>query len=203
MDKKILTALTTLTLLITPVLAENYVNYSSSYSYSTSSSTSNQSWSFKIDKRGSKCSNNSERLRNVSFRENGVSFVGSLEVPTPCRMLETEVQETGDRIYAVKISSEPAKVPCVQCIGKINYKASFNSSEPYKLRLYHEGTLVETFEHPEFDNNSREFNQTSITPLNETQVNDSQSSLNQTVEASPENPGGLFERIFSWFGAFF
>ncbi|MBC5792675.1 MAG: hypothetical protein H8Z69_01420 [Nanohaloarchaea archaeon] len=203
MEKKILVTIAAISILAAPVAADFQTNYSSSYSYSTSSNDPNQSWSFQIQKIGASCSNSSKTLRNVKFHEEGVSFEGALEVPTPCRMLEADIEQTGNRTFALKIDSEPTKMPCTQCVGQINYKLSFNSSQPYKLRPYHKGKVVETFEHPDFDNESREFNQTSITPLNQTSLDDQTNAVEEIDADNTERRMSVFEGFLNWFGGLF
>lgn len=113
-------------------------------------------WSLEFSTTGSQClSGNSTRVTNSSFEaEDGsysVSFQGTVETANPCHTLKHEVIETGEGQYTLNITSNPENGTCVTCVGGIDYESSFETDEPFTLKVVHDGEEVEEFEHPETD----------------------------------------------------
>ncbi len=67
---------------------------------------------------------------------------------------------------------------CAQVVTMVEYDASFEKEEPYRLEVQHNGQQVETIEHPDYSSEA---------PGND------------------ENPGnqGVLTGLFSWLGSLF
>ena len=115
--------------------------------------------------RNSSCisGNLSEGLEDINYLtresyppQNVVEFTGYIETPNPCYTLDHEIEETAkNNIYVMNITSEASEGNCIQCVGIISYDASFeNVGDGFKLEVMHDGEVVETLEHPEFNNSS-------------------------------------------------
>lgn len=114
-------------------------------------------WSSEFSTAGSQClSGNSTGVTNSSFETSGdtysVSFEGMVETANPCHTLEHEITETDSGHYTMNITSEAENGTCVQCVGGVNYQASFQTGEPFTLEVRHDGEEVEELEHPENEN---------------------------------------------------
>jgi hypothetical protein len=100
-------------------------------------------------------------VSNVSFSgqdssKKSVSFDGQLQTSNPCYTLNQETTEVSPGVYRLNVTATQAEGqgPCVQCVGAISYEASFETDQPFKLEVIHEGKKVETLEHPDFGEES-------------------------------------------------
>ncbi len=126
----------------------------SSASASTAVGPNGTEWRSEFSMTGAQClSGNSTGVTNSSFETGeetySVSLQGTVETANPCHTLEHEVVETDTGHYTLNITSNAENGTCTQCIGAVSYEASFESDEPFYLKVVHDGEEVEELIHPE------------------------------------------------------
>lgn len=99
-------------------------------------------------------------ISDVSFSgtessKKSVSFQGELQTSNPCYTIDHEITEVSSGVYRMNITATQPEDqgPCTQCLGAVSYNASFETGEPFKLEVVHEGDKIEELEHPEYGEN--------------------------------------------------
>ncbi len=90
----------------------------------------------------------------------GVHFTGFIQTPNPCYTVDHEVTDEGYGVYTMNVVTESDLEEgevCMQCVGIIEYQASFETDEGFQLHVEHDGERVETIEH-EYDGSNGEDN---------------------------------------------
>ncbi|PSH00261.1 MAG: hypothetical protein BRC28_00480 [Nanohaloarchaea archaeon SW_4_43_9] len=97
------------------------------------------------------------RLENVQFSEenNTVTFTGHIVAPTPCHVIQHEVEESEDKyILNVKTVSDlesngnESIQACAQVLTMIEYEGEFSNKESFKLEVRHNNETIRTLSHP-------------------------------------------------------
>ncbi len=129
---------------------------------------------------------------NVSYSRDGkkkVSFNGRITAPTPCHVIEHEIEGGNNNSYTLNIRTVrdelDSQTACIQVISGIEYMASFETSEtftgePFRLEVQHNGETVDTLERPEWVSEPRE-----------------------EYDNDGDSQGGLLQGLFSWFSSLF
>lgn len=101
------------------------------------------------------------RLEGISYSgdEYKVEFTGHIQAPTPCHVIDHEIQEDGDDyILNVKTvndeldnDSNESEGVCVQQVTMIEYDGSFSSPDRFTVEVRHNNETVNTLEHPGID----------------------------------------------------
>jgi hypothetical protein len=106
------------------------------------------------------------RLDNISYSEEEyrVDFTGHIQAPTPCHVIEHDVQETGSGyILDVKTvhdeldddSNETGRI-CAQQVTMIEYEGSFSTPDHFALEVRHNNETVQNLVHPGIDGGTPE-----------------------------------------------
>ncbi|MFB6208960.1 MAG: hypothetical protein ABEJ56_02360 [Candidatus Nanohaloarchaea archaeon] len=133
----------------------------SSASATTAVGPNGTEWKSSVKMRGRSPRTVNETLENVSFRNDSheVEFSGNIEAPTPCHVIESEVNETGEgyvlNIKTVNEADLGNGSACIQQIGMINYDASFSTGEDFSLEVRHNNETVRELEHPGMENRDK------------------------------------------------
>lgn len=97
------------------------------------------------------------RLEDVSYSEDDyrVNFTGYIQAPTPCHVIDHDVEETEDgyilNVETVNDQTDEAgnsTRTCVQQLVMIEYDGSFSAKEDFSLEVRHNNETVETLQHP-------------------------------------------------------
>lgn len=127
----------------------------SSAEASTGVGPNGTSWTSKIENVGSTClsGDGGEKISNITYSGQDavdglkkVEFVGKIEAGTPCHQVTHEVEEVGEDSYVLNVSSERSDEVCVDCVGELTYKGSFEAPGGYSLVIKHNGDTVEEFD---------------------------------------------------------
>lgn len=117
-------------------------------------------WHTNVTTVSSRCisGDNADRLENIRYTNessvNGtkrVRFTGYMKTPNPCYTVDlTDVIQQDNGVYTVNISSKSQGngTACAQCVGMIEYRASFSADSPFKLEVLHDGQYVDTVTYP-------------------------------------------------------
>jgi hypothetical protein len=79
------------------------------------------------------------------YKDSTYTFVGTIDVPTPCHSLESKVNKISDVIYEIEINTiNPSEdIMCAQVITSKQYKVSFEGSENILVYAKINGTIYE------------------------------------------------------------
>ncbi|MFB6292426.1 MAG: hypothetical protein ABEI58_03460 [Candidatus Nanohaloarchaea archaeon] len=97
---------------------------------------------------------------DANFSGSTVSFSGTLQAPTPCHVIDHEVEpvESEDNSFTINIRAvEPEtgnETMCAEVLNMVRYEASFTKEEPYRLEIQHNGRKVRAVEHPGYGKES-------------------------------------------------
>ncbi len=125
-------------------------NSGSSAEATTGVGPEGKSWSSKIEPLNSTCmsGNQSDRITDITYSGQSsqeglkkVEFTGFIKAANPCHKVTHSVEKEGDH-YILKVETESSTEMCVQCIGMVSYKASFEAGGPYRLTIKHGGEKV-------------------------------------------------------------
>jgi hypothetical protein len=88
-----------------------------------------------------------DRIRDESISSSKVEFNGTIQAPTPCHVIDHEINETQEgytfNIKTVKDQKENGT--CTQVLKGINYNAEFEAETGHTLQIQHNGEEIETF----------------------------------------------------------
>jgi hypothetical protein len=133
---------------------------SSSATGSVAAGPNGTEYSAKTEMAGSQCrTGETDTVSNISYSSAEmykVSFKGELNTPNPCHNLDHRVEKTAPCIYTINITTVPPEngSVCAQCLGSVNYDASFEADEPFTLKVLHKGEKVNELQHPEAKENT-------------------------------------------------
>lgn len=151
----------------------------SSASSTTSVGPNSTEWSSSVEMRG-RSPNITEggRVENVSHTENGTTFSGHIQAPTPCHVIDQETERLEENNYRMNIQTvkenlENGSQACTQQVVMISYDGNFEAESPYSLEIQQNNETVDTLE----------------------------SSLG--AEPVEQKNGGLFSALFKWLGNLF
>ncbi|PSH01788.1 MAG: hypothetical protein BRC27_00905 [Nanohaloarchaea archaeon SW_10_44_10] len=100
------------------------------------------------------------RLENVQFSEenNTVTFTGHIVAPTPCHVIQHEVEESEDKyilnvktVNDLESNGNQSIQACAQVLTMIEYEGEFSNDEASTLEVQHKNETVRTLEHPGID----------------------------------------------------
>ena len=99
------------------------------------------------------------RLENVEFSENStVTFTGRIVAPTPCHVIQHEVEESKDKyilnvktVNDLESNGNESIQACAQVLTMIEYEGEFSNKESFRLEVQHKNETVRTLEHPGID----------------------------------------------------
>lgn len=79
------------------------------------------------------------------YQDGVYTFAGTIQVPTPCHLVESNVTTAGDNQYEININTvAPGEdVMCAQVITDKNYKVSFEAPEDAVIRAFVDGVEYE------------------------------------------------------------
>lgn len=94
-----------------------------------------------------------------------IEFNGTLITPDPCQELDYNISKKGG-IYTLNIYAEPKEGNCIQCLGAVNYRATFSATaEHFQLNVQHDGKDMSSFAPPQKINEGGLVNHTENNPL--------------------------------------
>lgn len=125
----------------------------SSASGSTSVTENGTEWSAEVSMRGDSTDNLEDVVLDPVYSENEfkrVEFEGRMVAPTPCHVIEHEVQESGENSYVLDIQTvdRDEDEMCTQVVTGISYDAGFEAQDTFELEVQHNGETVETLQYP-------------------------------------------------------
>lgn len=104
-------------------------------------------YSAKVSMDGRVQQNTSDRIRSETISSRQVSFKGTIEAPTPCYVIDHEVEEKEEGyVLNIKTVEEGGDGPCTQVVTGINYDAEFEAEPGYELEVQHNGQQIETYQ---------------------------------------------------------
>jgi hypothetical protein len=117
-----------------------------------------------------------DRVENITYSESETTFSGQIQAPTPCHVIDHEVEKLGDQSYSMNIQTvkddlDNESQVCTQQVVMIKYDGSFEDGAPYSLEIQHNNETVDTLEN--------------------------------NVDDTEEPSGGMFDNFFSWLGHLF
>lgn len=125
-----------------------------------SGETSDSSWTLDVTKTGGQCwsGNHSRQLRDISYGgedstdgERSISFKGTIETGTPCHEIAgTQVEQDGDT-YTLNIRTNRSDGPCIDCVGAVDYTATFTADHDYRLTVQHNGEQIQDLDYPGYE----------------------------------------------------
>ena len=99
---------------------------------------------------------NETGITDFSWNGDTFSFEGVYQTPTPCYQVGHQV-EGSDADYRVEISADRTENgTCTQVVTQHIYSANFTSDEPFRLNVTYDGESVESFEHPDYEEQKQE-----------------------------------------------
>ena len=96
------------------------------------------------------------RLENVQFSEkdNSVAFNGHIVAPTPCHVIQHEVEESEDKyilnvktVNDLESNGNQSIQACAQVLTMIEYEAEFSNEDSFKLEVRHNNETIRTLSH--------------------------------------------------------
>ena len=92
--------------------------------------------------------NLSGTLEQITYKGNKTSWMGYIQAPTPCHVIDQETSEIGPQRYEMDVQTvqENRSQYCVQQTVAIQYNASFEAEAPYDLEIHHNNETVEVLE---------------------------------------------------------
>ncbi len=80
------------------------------------------------------------------YKDSTYTFVGSVDLPTPCHSLKTEVKKVLDTKYQIQVTTISPKegVMCAQVITPKPYKVSFKAQADVEVTVNINGTEYQT-----------------------------------------------------------
>lgn len=102
-----------------------------------------------------------QRLEDISYSgdEYKVEFVGHIEAPTPCHVINHEVDKLEDG-YVLNVQTKHDQLDkdsnesgqmCAQQLTMIKYDGEFSAEEDFTVEVRHNNETVETLDHPGID----------------------------------------------------
>ncbi len=94
-------------------------------------------------------------ITDISFHDTTgdkqeVLFTGYMQVPTPCHVIDHEVEEDADGyVFTVKTHEPDSDHMCAQVVTTVEYNASFEAGAPYTVTVKHGDQTVDTLTSPE------------------------------------------------------
>jgi len=104
-----------------------------------------------------------DNVGNISYAGNQTTFTGQIQAPTPCHVLEQEVEKLDGQNYRINIQTVKDDLDnetgvCAQQVVMINYDGSFETGAPYKLEVQHNNQTVETLQNGEINEETKKQN---------------------------------------------
>lgn len=84
-----------------------------------------------------------ESVNGVSTELRSISFTGFVQTSNPCYTADYEVEKVEDDVYRFDVVSESEDGMCVECVGSLEYSASFSAEEDFTLLVLHDGEEVD------------------------------------------------------------
>ena len=81
-------------------------------------------------------------VEGVQSSDNGVSWTGRIEAPTPCHSLDFNVTSGDSYRFNVETVEEPGNGVCAQVVTPMGYAASLDGAK--KVEILHNGEKVKT-----------------------------------------------------------
>lgn len=126
-----------------------------SASASSSVTQNGTEWRAEVSMTGNSTEDIEDAVLNPEYSENEfkiVNFEGRITAPTPCHVLEHEVNKTSENSYILNVQTvDTSDGVCAQVVTGINYNASFETQDTFDLEVQHDGETVDTLEYPEED----------------------------------------------------
>ena len=133
-----------------------------SSSASQSVSQNGTDWQMKFTEVSAGSSNQSTGVNEYSFQDSSANLSGTVQIAQPCYTLNAEVEESGDNLYTLNITSERETneeenpVPCADVISYRKYNATFETDDSFRLEVVHDGDTVKAIEHPGYKTDTSE-----------------------------------------------
>lgn len=130
---------------------------SSSSSSSVAAGPNGTEWRATVEMTG-RDTNASAGISSVNYSEEDyrkVEFDGVIEAPTPCHVLDHNLDSTGEDSFRLNVQTAKEELEgnntqtCAQVITSITYDASFQTEERFTLEVQHNNQTVETLEYSE------------------------------------------------------
>lgn len=130
---------------------------SSSASSSVAAGQNGTEWRATVEMTG-RDTNASTGISSVNYSEANyrkVEFNGVIEAPTPCHVLDHDLENTSENSFRLNIQTVREELDgnntqtCAQVITPITYEARFQTEEQFTLEIQHDNQTVETLEYPE------------------------------------------------------
>ena len=106
-------------------------------------------YSIKVETSGQDMNNTEDWIGNATFPHSGVKFQGRIRAPTPCHVIQHDVNKTDNQyvlnIETVKESLDNSTEVCSQVVTGINYDAEFEADAGFQLEIRHNNQTVETY----------------------------------------------------------
>lgn len=119
----------------------------SSASATTAVGPNGTEYTARVSMEGLSPNSTDDRIRDESISSSRIEFNGTIQAPTPCHVIDHEINETQDgytfNIETVKDQQENGT--CTQVLKGINYNAEFEAETGFNLEVQHNGEEIETF----------------------------------------------------------
>lgn len=105
-------------------------------------------YSAKVGMEGRTQNATADRISEEEISSSKVSFNGTVEVSTPCHVIDHEISETetGYVMDIKTVKQADGNQLCAQVVTGIKYSAEFEAGNGYELEVRHNGEKVKTFQ---------------------------------------------------------
>ncbi|MCJ7450491.1 MAG: hypothetical protein MUP58_02010 [Candidatus Nanohaloarchaeota archaeon QJJ-9] len=99
-------------------------------------------WKAWVETKGTDCLSGNLSEIQTNKTENRTEFTGEIQTSNPCYTVRHDVEKVGENTYQFNITTEKSNTTCIDCVGKIRYKAGLETNSSHTVKVYHNGDFA-------------------------------------------------------------